>query len=77
MAVMGMATASGKLLVAELFFATLRTKGPAMGKELPLPICPGLAEPPVIWMGILEAPAARVRLLGVVPPVPVPSERHT
>jgi hypothetical protein len=43
---------------------------------VPLPICDGQEAPPVIWIGSVLPPEASVRLLGVVPPVPVPTDRH-
>ena len=58
------------------FFGMVKFTTPSIPKDVPSPICDGQPEPPVIWIGMVVAPDFSVRLPGVVPPVPVPIERH-
>jgi len=74
LAVFGIDIVTAKLPVARApLAATGIWRGPCIGYEVPLPTS---AAPFLIVMGSLSAPDASVRLVGVVPPVPVPIDRQ-
>ena len=72
----GMVSAKAMLPVTVEPPLRAKTIGPSMAYEVPLPMSPGEEAPPVMRIISLFKPDARVRFVGVVPPEPVPTERH-